>query len=95
LYATPITRPASRTDQVARATIFIFIAQFMNMALIPLIVYSTREINELWYQNVGNSIMYNFVIYAITPNITGFIMPNVYLWKSRLTGYLSAVDQAN
>lgn len=48
LLATPITKPKSKTEQVARETTWIFITQFMNMALIPLIVYSTKEIDANW-----------------------------------------------
>jgi len=48
LLSTPITRPKSKTELVARQTTMIFVTQFMNMAIIPLIVASTNEITETW-----------------------------------------------
>jgi len=45
IYTVPITRPVSKTEEEAKKTVFVFLTQFANMSLIPLIVYSTKEVN--------------------------------------------------
>ena len=43
-----ITRPKSKTEEEAKKTIFIFLAYFANMSLIPLLVYQTYEVDFSW-----------------------------------------------
>lgn len=47
-YTVSITRPKSKTEEEAKKTIFIFLAYFANMSLIPLLVYQTYEVDFSW-----------------------------------------------
>jgi hypothetical protein len=62
LLGVPITRPVSKTEEEAKKTIWVFITQFANMSLIPILVFSTKEINYSWYQAVGLGILGNFFL---------------------------------
>lgn len=63
------------------------------MAIIPILVARTAEIDADWYQKVGMNILSNFILYTITPNLTGVVSPFVTLGISQSMGYLTAIDQ--
>jgi len=79
-------RPHSKTEEVANLTIWIAITQFLNMAIIPILVAKTGEIDSDWYSKTGLVILSNFILYTITPNISGVISPFVTLTINRSLG---------
>eukprot|EP00801_Mesodinium_rubrum_P000765 Mrub_00765.p1 GENE.Mrub_00765~~Mrub_00765.p1 ORF type:complete len:896 (+),score=65.92 Mrub_00765:148-2688(+) len=93
LYATPLTRPASKTEEAALTTVWVFITTFANMSIIPIAVYSTKEINYGWYQAVGLGILGNFCLYSVMPNVSRTYYPILRKVISRVYGIIVAVDQ--
>lgn len=72
---------------------WIAVTQFFNMAIIPILVAQTAEIDAEWYQNVGMNILSNFILFAFTPNISAVISPFVELLINQSLGGLIAIDQ--
>eukprot|EP00801_Mesodinium_rubrum_P000784 Mrub_00784.p1 GENE.Mrub_00784~~Mrub_00784.p1 ORF type:complete len:898 (+),score=64.89 Mrub_00784:149-2695(+) len=93
LLGVPITRPVSKTEEEAKKTVWVFITQFANMSLIPVLVFATKEINYGWYQAVGLGILGNFFLYSITPNISRILSPWIKKYVLKAQGHLMAVDQ--
>jgi len=66
------------------------------MSIVPLITYNSNndhEIDSPWYQNVGLAILYNFFLYSITPNLSGFVVPIISMYLSRYNAEKNAIDQ--
>lgn len=89
----PYTRVRSKTQLVAKSTIWIIYTQFFNMSIIPLIVSNTAEIDQQWYNTVGIQLLTTFVVNCIQPNISGLISPFVTLSIDNASGALTAIDQ--
>jgi len=87
------TRITSKTQLIAKSTIWIIITQFLNMSIIPLIVSNSAEIDADWYNSVGIQLLTTFAANTITPNISGLITPFVTLNIDKATGALTAIDQ--